>query len=559
MNLNWDLIKRFIDYYASSGGKVAEKVDIFRQARFATISEGANARIATERLYPLFERYLRSGITKKDHKEIKCLLEFLVNLTEKAPTDLDYRGSDQVKRYLFYGEDFEMMGNGYDNQWYLDSIDHVIEGIQVSIDYLKSILGDANLSDSMRSDVEQLIGKYTALHDKVESFRNATPGSQVTIAKALKPVFDAIIAEQKGNLRLKHFTPSLRATNEQNMFIKIEPNIKIGENAFNNPPRGAKIPSVADCTAAKIIPGRDIYKEIISLTNVRSLREQCLSLRDKIDADIMEKLRYSASLNDNVDEMQKELDDVVKKRQAVEMEKQQSWSQFQNGLLTQVQLTSIMNRLVVQIKDLDEKKARLDRRIAQRLSGGSLAAQQKRLYEMQSDMWIDIKSELNPILENPTESRNLIRFFPKINRALFTFGEYVNGFASSLQAGNNIDLESVREVLHKLVGAIKKQIDFAKNNTIEIDETIYGETTTETETQDNIPTMEELEKFFINTSSEYMPSGELSQSPTEAFRPNVNPNDPLAGIDNATDPTDDENPANNPLGIQKRNNNNNNN
>ena len=557
MRLNWDLIKRFTDYYVFHGGKLKETVVDLLQGRIATYYDSTNQKIAEERLYPLFESYLRSGLEGKDSREISRLLDFLVDMTRRPSTKLKYGGSKEYGRYLLNGEELNVKASKYDNGWYIESLNFVIEGIQVSIDYLESIKDDSD-ADSFRADVRQLIEKYTALRDKIESFRNAVPEAQVTIAKSLKPVLDAIQEEQKGNLRLGQLFTSLRSRDERNIFIRIAPNIRIAESIFNNLPRGAKVPSIDDQTAARIIPRRDAYAEIKALTNVKHLREECLSLRDKIDADIAEKQRYAAEAHDDTAELQSQLDGVSKQIQAVDMEIEEVFRQYQNGILAEKQFV-LKSRLKEQQKNsLQEKHDRLEKRIGQRSFGESIAAQQKKLYEIQGDMWSDIKGELNPILENPTEARNLIRYFKPINEALFTFAEYINGFASSLQKGNRIDLENVKATLRSLVDRIKKQIEFARGNEKTIEETIYGETMTElaNETDNIAMEAEALKRKYSERYGNHMPNGALGQSPTEAFRPNANLNDPLAGIPNGDEPSDEENPAQNPLGIRKRPNNN---
>ena len=524
MSIDWKLVQRVVDYYVLHGGKIDKNLAKFLNPPIADYCDQMNESLAETRLYPLFKSYLQGGIvTRADKKEVGCLLDFLMDITRNPLPKVRYEGTTENRKFLLKGEG-SIMARQYDNKWYLDSVENVIEGIEVTINYLQTIKDDLP-SDSRRAEADIVVAKYEALRDRVLPLKDAVPESQVAISEKLKSIMEDVVKEQQGNLLNKQFYPSARSMSEkENVFLRVEKYIKEAEALLSTPPKKGKLPSDNEKIGAFV--GKGDYKDIIGGTNVKYYREQCRALRDTIDEDLLRKKEGIKEMMSAPDELQEELNKAVEERKNLELKKQDLWRKYQNGMVNEKQLEIEKKTMIPQQKMLDKQIDNLTSLISRTATPTGYALQQQELYNMQNAIWLSIKSAFRSLLDSSSEERKLIKHFEKIKNSLTILSQYVNGITNK---NGTIDLTEVKTTLGKIEREIKAELAFA-NGIIENPDGFFPETeTSQTQAENNTS----LEEFFGSTNSAYVTN---EPSATEFFRPNTDAagRDPIPTDDNDT-------------------------
>ena len=527
--MNWDLLKKIANYYEARGGKLSKEAHEFLLAQRADYFSDECRAIGEERCIPLLSYFLQHGIEKDDFEYIQDTFDMLVALTGDKPLGQinfkKFKPSRTLKKYLLEGKGGkDLMAKDYDNKWYLESIDNVLEGITVTIAYLQSIKGGFS-TENKRADVDLVLGKYEDLKRRVEALRNAPPEAQCEIAQHLREVERAIVEEQEKNLRFKQIYPSAHVTDDKNVFVKTEQNMKAAESAIGNLTKKKKKPSSEDIQSAYI--GKRNYTAIKQLSNVREYREQCRAMIDTIDEELKKKRDSIGEMSAVPDELQEELNKAVAERQALEAKKREVWTKYQNGLMSKQQLDLEGNTMKSQQKMMDQKIATLQK-LASIASPAQYVMQMTELYEMQSATWLSIKMPFLLILNNPSEDRRVIKHFEKLIESMTAFTMYITG-----DAGKNgqVDMGVIRNSLQTLAGEmqnelrmVQKIVELQKPTAVEP----LGGTTEEQSTED----------FFQTLDPTYATGDTLS--PTEMLRPDggtaSSPLDPYASLIGDDDP-----------------------
>ena len=132
----------------------------------------------------------------------------------------------------------------YDPKWYLDSIDAVVDSIDISIAYLNS--AEKSLKETQRNYCVITIEKYNKLRDRVLALKKAVPQSHPPIVHNLE-FLRRCIQEDRANLEINFFCENAVSSMEDSVFAEGEAWLCEAEKIVNDPPKDAKIPNDALC------------------------------------------------------------------------------------------------------------------------------------------------------------------------------------------------------------------------------------------------------------------------------------------------------------------------
>ena len=441
--IDWDLLNNIADYYKKNGGETDERLKSFLMGRIAEYFDPACEKTAEERCLPLLSSYLRGGIDgRADKKTIKNLFDYLIDLTEKPFSSVEYKGDKTIKLYLEQGEGGKIsMARKYDDKWFVDSVDSVVGVIENNLAFLDAILDD--FEEPRRTEVTSLMAKYEALRDRVAALKNTCPESQWSVLTELKKIVAAVKAERR-NLEIKNFYPSLRATTvRDNVFLQVEESLKTAEGFVTNPPKGAKIPSDYEKGANMIMPEKE-SSDFIQKKSVKSYREQCRVLRDDIDEDFVKRQKF-------VDKQEAELAAVDEKLSQLNQKKEELLKRYKNGLLNASQVTREADLIKLQETSLNATKAR------RTAYSSAVLSRFSRLNEVWSSI---IRLSVDMVIEDDTDDQGLIKHFTNINEILVRFRGYINGLEGA--DGENLDFSLLEKFIQETTASLQQQVQEAR-------------------------------------------------------------------------------------------------
>ncbi|MBQ7712758.1 MAG: hypothetical protein IJT69_02945, partial [Clostridia bacterium] len=444
MSLDWELINRVAAYYEFSGGSLGRDFCEFRRGGIADYYDEGNRQIGEQRLMPLVRNYLRYGISRSDRKEVGALLDFLVDLTKKPNTKLRrYDGSREMKKYLLKGEGgSNIMERNYDNCWFIRSLDNVIEGLRVSVNYLTS-LKEGLTMDSARSDADVLIGRYEALIGRVEALKDAPPETQTAVTEELKPVIAELTREHNENLRLRHLSPSLSGPGEQNVFNRIEPKLKSAESAAVTLRRGSKRPNADGVAAATISRGN--WEELQALADVRQYRALCNALKAEIEETLRRKEEYLNRERTSSDLTDRMIEEKQAAKKKLEEKAAKLALDYENGLIDDKAISAEADSIESEMMDLED--ALEDLYEVKRNRPTDNLATEKAFFEQTRLYWDRICVCFGGLLEDTTSDRRMVEHFEGISAGLRTFAAYLNDFDDN---GHSLDLNGLNATMESI-------------------------------------------------------------------------------------------------------------
>ena len=431
--IDWKALTKIVDYYKKCGGKADDRLIDFVDGKLAAYYDEFCEMVGEERVMPLLRFYLGRGIEgRSDLKNIESILTFLIELTEGPFSAITFKGDKTIKSILLEGEKIKM-ARKYNNDWYIKSIDSVVGSIEKNAAYLYSIRD--RVTEEVHADVVTLIGKYEALKDRVTALKDAPPESHLAIVDELAKVQLSVKTERR-KLLIRDFYASLHSTGKENIFIQTDTALKAAEGYVATPPKGASIPSDSQIVGKMIVA--EPKSAIDDVTRVQEYREQCLQLFKSIETSVKAREESVRQLEDGVNDAEKKGKEISQKRQELKR-------QYENGMISNMQLEREGTKLKMQLDSAftvyQRKKAYYD----------ALSMKFLRLYEA----WESFRTSLEIIVENNSEDTKLIEHFDNIVEALRRFAGFING----IEDDDSYDFSLYQKLVSDVQAELKREIE----------------------------------------------------------------------------------------------------